>query len=336
MALCGFGQTYTIATFAGGGVPSANTPPSLLAVGSVTAVAVDGAGNLFMALPYYPMVMELNAATGALTAVAGTGTSGYGGDGGPATSAQLGNPTGIAVDSAGAVYIADTAFHVVRKVSGGFIATVAGTGTAGFGGDNGPAVSAQLNAPAGVAVDASFNLFISDGENRRIRKVSNGIITTIAGNGTQGVASNGSAASAAFCSPRGLAVDAAGSIYVADSCNGVVRKISGGTIVTVAGDEFGNYGILGDGGPATSASLQDPFGVSVDSFGNLYIVDSLESRVRMGANGIISTLAGDGNLGFSGDGGPATAAQLAYPMGVAADVRGDIYIADSTVRRTAD
>ena len=326
LAVCAFGQTYTISTFAGGGFPD-NAPAPLVALGNVSAIAVDSSGNVFMALPDYHIVAKMDSTSGLVTRVAGNGAAGFSGDGGPATSAELQDPFGVAVDSAGAIYIADGLADVIRKVSGGVITTVAGNGKGGFSGDNGPATSAQLNNPHGIAVDAAFNLFIADTGNLRIRMVSAGVITTVAGDGAPEPVGNGPAIGAHLFLPCGVAVDATGSLYIADTYNNSIRKVSGGTITTVAGP--GTPGILGDGGPATSAELFLPYSVSIDSSGNLYIADTNDHRVRLVANGIISTLAGDGGEGFSGDGGPAAAAQLNGPEGVAVDAGGNVYIADS-------
>ena len=326
MAVCAFGQTYTISTFAGGGFPD-NAPAPLVALGTVSAVAVDSSGNVLMALPDYHMVAMIDSTSGLVTRVAGNGASGYSGDGGPATSAQLQYPSGVAVDSTGAIYIADGLANVIRKVSGGVIATIAGNGTGGFGGDSGAAPSAQLNNPHGIAVDAAFHLFIADTGNLRIRMVSAGIITTVAGDGSPQPVGDGPAIGAHLFLPFGVAVDTVGNLYIADTYNNSIRKVSGGTITTIAG--AGAPGSLGDGGPAASATLDLPYNVSIDPSGNLYIADTYNQRVRMVANGIVSTLAGDGGKGFNGDGGPAGAAQLNGPEGVAAGLGGSVYIADT-------
>ena len=230
----------------------------------------------------------------------------------------------MAVDSAGNLYIADTGNHRIRKVSGGVISTVAGTGTRGFSGDGGPATSAQLSGPGGLAVDSAGNLYIA--EYARIRKVSNGVITTIAGSGTWGFSGDNGPATSAQIIDGGIAVDSAGNLYIADTNNYRVRKISNGVITTIAGD--GIPGFSGDNGPATSAQLDVPGGVAVDSAGNLYIADEGNNRIRKVANGVITTIAGNGTFGYSGDGGPATSAQLPEPGYIAIDSAGDIYVAD--------
>ena len=217
----------------------------------------------------------------------------------------------MAVDASGNLYIADTGNNRIRKVSAtGIITTVAGNGSAGYSGDGGPATSAQLDGPEGVAVDGSGNLYIADTCNNRIRKVSaTGIITTVAGNGSAGYSGDGGPATSAQLSlPAGVAVDGSGNLYIADSGNNRIRKVSAtGIITTVAGN--GSPGYSGDGGPATSAQLNQPAGVAVDASGNLYIADSSNNRIRkVSATGIITTVAGNGFDGYSGDGGPATSA----------------------------
>jgi sugar lactone lactonase YvrE len=266
-----------------------------------------------------------------MTTVAGNGTSGFGGDGGLAAAAQLYVPWGVAVDAFGNLFIADRDNQRIRKVStSGIITTVAGIGTAGFSGDGGLATAAQLNGPIGVAVDATGNLFISDRGNHRIRKVSaSGIITTVAGNGTYGGSGDGGLATTAQMEgPQGLAVDAFGNLFIADTENSRIRKVSaGGVITTVAGTGIPGSA-LGDGGLATAAGLYGPWGVAVDALGDLFIADTNNQRIRkVSAGGIITTVAGNSGQGFSGDGGPATAAQLNGPVGVAVDATGNLFIA---------
>jgi NHL repeat len=206
----------------------------------------------------------------------------------------------------GNLYIADAQNYSIRKVSNGVITTVAGNGTFGFSGDGGLATNAQLNAPGCVAVDFAGNLYITDTGNNRIRKVSNGVITTIAGNGVLGSGDNGPATGSQM-HPTGVGVDLAGNLYIADSYDQRIRMVSGGVITTVAGG--GTDGFIGDNGPATSAELIFPTGVAVDSASNLYIAEPGAFRIREVSNGVIATAAGS-TQGFSGDGGPATSAQL--------------------------
>ena len=195
-----------------------------------------------------------------------------------------------------------------------------GNGTRGFSGDNGPATDALLYGPGDAAVDAGGNLYIADTGNNRIRKISHGDVTTIAGNGTKGYGGdNGPAGSAELANPEGVAVDSNGNLYIADTFNNRIRKISNGIITTVTG---GGTSGLGDDGPPTSAQLADPFGIAVDSAGNLYIADYGNNRIRKVSNGVITTVAGNGTYGFGGDGGPATSAMLAGPSGVTLDCSG--------------
>jgi sugar lactone lactonase YvrE len=281
------------------------------------AFAVEQAGAAATSIPAFN-----------INTLAGNGTLGYKGDNGPAASAELNNPTGVAADSAGNLYIADKFNQRIRKVSNGTITTVAGTGAIGYTGDNGPATSAQLYWPSAVALDSAGNLYIADSGNNVIRKVSNGTITTVAGNGTFNYSGDGGpATSAALNYPAGVAVDPAGNLYIADEANYRVRKVSNGTITTFAGD--GTQGYTGDNGPATSAELSDPAGVALDSSGNLYIADSNNNVIREVSNGTISTVAGSYTVGYTGDNGPAISAEVSDPTGVAVDAAGNLYIADN-------
>jgi uncharacterized protein (TIGR03437 family) len=328
---------YTIHTVAGNGGYGYSGDGGSATTAEVyhpAGVAMDPAGNLYIADTDNQRIRKV--ANGIITTVAGNGVLGFGGDNGPATSAQFWSPQGVAVDSAGNLYVADTNNSRIRRVSNGVITTVAGNGASGYTGDGGPAISAQLNQPmGGVAVDSAGNLYIADTDNDRVRKVSNGVITTFAGNGTYGFSGDGGlATSAQLFNPLGVAVDSAGNLYIADSDNNRVRKVSNGVITTVAGtgptnwtSSVGTFG--GDNGPATSAQLNYPEGVAVDSAGNIYIADIGNDRIRKVANGVITTVAGNGTLGYSGDNGPAISARLAQPYGVAVDSAGNIYIADA-------
>ncbi len=264
---------------------------------------------------------------------------GFSGDTSLATAAQLNNPSGVAIDSVGNVYIADSANSRVREVNtSGVITTFAGTGVSGYTGDNGEATSATLMDPVGVAVDSLGNVYIADGTAAVIRKVTNGIITTIAGTGKGGFSGDGgSATSAALNLPSSIAVDASGNLYIADAGNHRIRKISTGLITTIAGN--GNFGFAGDGAAATSASLYFPQGVAVDSSGNVYIADTQNNRIRKVAGGIITTVAGNGTPAYSGDKGSALAASLNGPRSVAVDTLGNFYIGDTgnnTVRKVSE
>ena len=294
-------------------------------------MAVDASGNLYIADTNNDRIRKVDA-DGTITTVAGTGMDGFSGDSGPATAAQLDFPTDIALDEAGNLYIADVSNHRIRKVDPfGTISTVAGRGTAGFSGDSGPATSAQLYNPVGVTVAGFGNIYIADFSNHRIRKVDAfGTITTVAGTGTAGFSGDSGPATAAQLNrPRSVAADSSGNLYIVDSNNHRIRRVDAdGTITTVAGT--GTAGFSGDSGPATSAQLDSPTGVALDGSGNLYIADSNNHRIRkVDAGGMITTVAGTGTDGFSGDSGRATNAQLNNPIGVAVHGSGNLYIADS-------
>ena len=296
-----------------------------------TSVAVDASGNLYFADSLNNRIRKLAGST--VNSYAGNGLVSRSGDGGAATGAQLNGPLGVAVDAAGNLYIADTANNAVRRVSGGVISSFAGTGTAGSSGDGNAAGGAQLNGPQGLAVDSSGSLYIADTQNHKVRKVSNGTITTVAGTGTAGFAGDGgSAGSAQLNLPFGVAVDAAGNLYIAEFGNNRVRMVStNGNISTLAGNGVAGYS--GDDGQAGSAMLNGPQGVAVDGAGNVYIADSANNRVRRVApNGVITTVAGNGIAGFSGDGGYGVNAQVGNPVAVATDSVGNLYVADGSAR----
>ncbi len=258
-------------------------------------------------------------------------TGAYSGDGGLAVNAQLNSCTSVAVDGAGNVYIADRGNHVVRRVdNAGIISTFAGTGAAGFSGNGGNATAAKLNMPTSVATDAAGNVYISDMGNNRVRRVNpSGIITNFAGNGVATYSGDADSAHlASINGPEGLAVDASSNVLIADAGNHVIRRVStSGIISTVAGS--GLIGNSGDGGPATAARMYSPSGVATDAAGNIYIADVINNKIRrVSSSGIISTFAGTGAAGNSGNGGAATAANLRFPSGVSVDGIGNIYIAD--------
>jgi uncharacterized protein (TIGR03437 family) len=293
----------------------------------VVGVAVDALGNLYLADCNNHRVRRVGA-DGIINTVAGNGTAGFSGDGGPAVNAQIGYPKGLAVDGNRNLYIADRWNGRIRKVSpDGIIATAAGTGSGVFSGDGGPATRASLYNPYDVAEDASGNLYILDMSHYRVRKVNaSGIISTVAGNGVQGFSGDGGPATSAPLDPHAIAVDTGGNLYISDDQR--IRKVdASGVVRTVAGN--GTPGFSGDGGPATTGSLYYPEGITVDGAGNLYIADSYNHRIRkVSAAGVISTVAGDGAAGFSGDGGPATRASLNFPSGVTTDPAGNLYITD--------
>jgi trimeric autotransporter adhesin len=271
-----------------------------------------------------------------INTIAGNGMQGFSGDGGPAIDAELSNPFGISVDIPGNVYVADYSNNRIRKVNtSGVISTIAGNGINGFSGDGGLATAAELWSPYGVTEDTSGNIYIADYLNERIRKVNlSGIISTIAGNGHAGFSGDGGpATNAELYLPTDVAVDVTGNIYIADNDNNRIRKIdTSGTIITIAGDASNGYS--GDGVQATTSSLTYPYGVAVDDSGNVYIADDGNLRIRkVNTSGIINTIAGNGYQGYSGDGGPATDAELSSPSNVMFDASGNIFISDDGNQR---
>ena len=305
---------------------------------------VDGDGNMLISDSGNSRVRKVDATTGIITTAAGTGKVGLSGDGGPATEAAVGT-AGIALDSNGNLFIVHTLANRIRRVDAttGIITTVAGSGprglgTGSFSGDGEPATEATLNLPVAVAVDGAGNLFISDSSNHRIRGVdaTTGIITTVAGTGLQGFSGDGSPATEArLLFPDGVALDGAGNLFLADRRNDRIRRLDATTdiIETVAGT--GQEGFSGDGGLAAEANLWEPKGVAVDVEGNLFIVDRSNGRIRRvdAATGIITTVAGSGKLGFTGDGGPALEADFFEPWAVAMDEAGNLLITDNGNKR---
>ena len=316
--------TGTVTCSAGGGLATA------VSVGILSSIAVDTSGNVYIGAPNCHMVKKISA-WGTITTIVGTGVEGNSGDGGLATHAAIGLPTGLAADKAGNLYISDSYNNLVRKVTpAGIISKVAGTAVigGGYSGDGGAASAAALDNPQGIAIDTAGNLYIADAGNYRIRKVAaTGIITTIAGTGVYGYSGDGGAAlSAQLQDVKGIAADHYGNIYFADADR--VRKIdAGGTITSIAGNSTPGYS--GDGGAATAATLDDPQGIFADNYGNIFIADKHNNVVRrIGANDTITNFAGDNVAGHSGDGGPATDARLRVPQGVAVDKNGAVYIAE--------
>jgi sugar lactone lactonase YvrE len=345
----------TIVTVAGTGTPGYsgdNGPAAQAQLRWPAGLGLDGAGNLYIADALNARVRKVSA-DGTISTVAGTGNPGFSGDGGKATEAQLFGAFNLAVDGAGNLFISEENNHRIRKVTpDGLISTIAGSRPVedpinpppfpvkgSFSGDNGPATDARLNSPQSLAVDAHGNLFIADYGNNRVRKVDarTGVITTVAGNGTKKSSGDGSLATEAGLFPFGLAVDAAGDLFIAD--NPVFTSVSAyrvrkvdvvtGIITTVAGT--GQDGFSGDGGPAIGARLSHPNTLAVDSAGNLFIGDWDNYRVRKvdATTGIISTVAGIGMKPYGGDGGPATQTALRGPSGLAIDPAGNLLISDS-------
>lgn len=322
-----------ITTYAGSGLAGYigdGGPASAAKLHWPSGVAIDNGGNAYVT-DYSNFRIRKISSTGIITTIGGNGTSGYSGDGGPATLASLNPPVEVTVDDIGNVYFADFANQRIRKINSlGIISTIAGNGVRGFSGDGGPATDAQLNYPTAVAIDGVGNLYIADATNLRIRKVNTaGVISTIAGNGMDGNTGDGGLAIAAEIGPIvHIALDSGRNIYLVDAENNRIRKIStSGIIAMFAGNGIGGYG--GDGGSATNARLDSPNCIVFDAHGNAYIADSYNYRVRMiSTAGVISTFAGNGIAGYSGDGGLATDAQLNVTAGVAVDGIGNLYIAD--------
>jgi sugar lactone lactonase YvrE len=383
------GQLYVIAGTGTAGFSGDGGPATAAQLSGPGDVAVDPAtGNVLIADTGNGAVRLLARSTGtfygqAMTAgdiytvggVPADHGEAFSGDGGLATRAEFGIPFGVTVDRAGNQVVADDGNHRIRVVAastgtfygqamnGGDIYTVAGNGTAGFAGDGGPATSAELNNPEGVTTDAAGNLVISDSGNQRVRVVAvkagtfygqamaKGHIYTVAGDGSFEYSGDGGPATSAGVNPAQTAVDSSGNLVISDSVNARVRVVAvktgtfygqamtAGDIYTVAGD--GNVEFSGDGGPATKAGIGSPDGLAVDSSGNLLISDSFNVRIRVVAvktgtfygqamtAGDIYTVAGNGVHGFSGDGGPATAAALDLPQGIAVDAAGNLLIVDA-------
>ena len=296
-------------------------------------IAIDSAGKLYVTDLAGHRVYRVDVATQVATVVAGNGTDGFSGDGGPATAAQMNAPLGVAVDSAGNLFISDLSDRIRRVDSATqVITTVAGNGTYGFSGDGGPATAAQMNAPLGMAVDSVGDLFIADNGNFRTRRVdaTTQLITTVAGNGTYSFSGDGGPATSAQFSAAGVVVDSAGNLFVSDIDNCRIRRVDATTQVinTIAGDGQCRSGGVGDGGPARAAALYYPVGLALDKAGNLFI-GVLDDRVRRvdAATQTITTVAGNGTEGFSGDGGPATSAQLSV-LDIAIDNAENLFITD--------
>jgi sugar lactone lactonase YvrE len=336
---------YTVAGNYNDGYSGDGGPATVASINSPWGTLVDGAGNIYIADSVNNVVRRVDANTSIITTIAGTGISGYSGDSGPATSAQLWGPTCLAIDGGGNLYICDSYNHVVRKVaaSTGIITTYAGSISSTALGDGGPATSAQLSTPTGIVIDASGNLYIST-FGQRVRKVnsSTGTITTIAGTGTSGyTGDNGPAISATLALPSGLGIDNAGNIYIADTQNQVIRKVTAttGVITTIAGMQNRPLGVSygGDGGPAINAELNYPDSVVVDGAGNIYIAETGNNVVRevTASNGIIQTIVGTSPLcsAVSGDGEPANNSAVCIPRDLTLDSLGNLYIAESGANR---
>jgi hypothetical protein len=336
-----------IVTYAGNGQSgySGDGGPSTAAkLDFPSGIVLDNAANIFFDDTVNHRVRKVNASQ-VITTVAGTGQSGFSGDGGPATAAKFNYPAGVTITGGGVLYIADSGNNRVRKVAtNGVVTTVAGNGSAGYAGDGGPGPSAKLTTPTGLALDGSGNLYIADTGNNVVRKLAtNGTITTYAGkywsgnnnhqdngNDCQLTGNTGPATSAMLCAPTGLAVSGS-NLLISDTGNNQVRKVNGGTITAFAGT--GSGGFSGDGGQATSAKVKWPVGVAYDPLGNVYVVDSGNARIRqVNASGVISTFGGTGSPGFSGDSGPAELAKISTAGGVTTDAS-NVFFSDTFNQR---
>ncbi len=309
-------------------------------------------GNLYIGEYGNHRIRKITASTSVISTIAGTGSAGLSGDNGPATSAAICNPVGVAVDTTGNVYISDAGNNRVRKItaSTGVIQTIAGTGTAGYGGDGGQATAGTIQFPCGINLDSSFNVYFG-GYNNVVRKitVSTGILTTVAGTGSIGYNGDGIQATAASLhEPHDVVLDSAGNLYITDRYNYRVRKVdvSTGVITTIVGT--GSASSSGDGSAATAATINAPCYSRFDSSGNYYISECEGSKVRKVRNlvtvpsvqptyypslsphsiSVISTIAGTGTAGYSGDGGQATAATLYAPIGIVIDSSGNVFFSE--------
>jgi hypothetical protein len=307
-----------------------------------SAVATDPAGNVYIADAGNLRIRKVSAEERIITTIAGTGNPGYNGDGIPATSANITTPRALAADAAGNVFIYEASTARVRRVdaSTGLISTYAGNGTIGWSGDGGPATGASLSNVDGLTVTPNGDLYISDAGNRRLRRVANdtGFITTVLGNGTAWFCGNSTPRrGSCIDTPQGIAVNAQGVVYISDSGNGRIRKVDPGSglLTTIAGS--GAFaGHSGDGGPAINASFgAEPQGLALDSLGNLYIAGGLDHRVRRidASTGTITTIAGNGAAGYSGDGGSALLASFDNPTDLVVDAAGNVYVSDSNNHR---
>jgi uncharacterized protein (TIGR03437 family) len=339
------GHVSTIAGTGSTGVFSGDDGPAVNAAISLpTALTIDAQGNLYIADFGNGRVRKIS--NGVITTVLGSANGAPILDGEPAASTRLEGPTGVAVDRAGVIYFAEGGigsgtglargdYRVWKVPVTGELRALAGTGAPDFAGDRGPAAAAQLNGATAMSLDGMGNLYIADAANQRVRRISpDGSIDTVLGNGTPGFAVDfGSPAGAVFNMPRGVVADAGGTIYVADTLNNRVRQYApGGNVATYAGN--GNAAYFGDGGRATAASINAPEGLALDAAGNLFIADTNDNAVRkVTPAGVITTIAGNGQTGFAGDGGPANRAQLNRPRAVAVDSAGNVYIADTGNQR---
>ncbi len=337
-------EAQTITTFAGNGIAgySGDGGPAIQAKldGQYGMSVAVNASGMYIVDYWNQRIRKVDAVTGIITTIAGNGVAGSSGDGGLAINAQFSYPVGVALDVSGNIYIADCANSRIRKIDviTGIITTVAGNGGPSYSGDGGLATDAELNQPTEICFDASGNMYIADCANYRIRKVDavTGVITTVAGDGTAGYSGDGGLATGAQINyVYGIVPDKLGNLYISDQLNQKIRKVDAltGIITTIAGNGVAGYS--GDGGQATDAELYYPKEIIMDSFDNVYIADTWNQTIRKldTKSGVISTFAGDGIGGYSGDGGPAISAELNGASGVSMDPSGSIYIADCANNR---
>lgn len=337
-----FGVITTVAGNGLKGFKGDGGPATAASLNNPFGLALDPSGNLVFSESGNHRLRKVDLTTGIITTIAGTGPAGFLGDGGPATAARLNTPRHILIAPSGEIYIADLGNQRVRKIDvSGIITTIAGDGVIGYSGDGGPAINARFYNPFSFALDGQGNLFVSDVDNHRVRRISTtGIITTVVGNGTNIFGGDGGRATlAGVISPTRPAFDAAGNLYVPSSipehrvrkvvpgADGLITGAADEIITTIAGNGVGGYG--GDGGPATAAAVFRPFAVSVDNAGNLLIADLGNLRLRrIDPSGTITTVGGNGLCCYSADQRPAIHATLNFPTGIALDASGNYYIAD--------
>ena len=306
-----------------------NGPAIAAQLRSPWKVAVDKAGNVFIADNLDNRIRKVTPA-GIITTVAGNGGAGFSGDGGQAIYARMQGPADLAIDGSGNLFVADYVNRRVRKIApNGIISTVAGSGVSGRGGDGGSAKLAQLGFVTGISVNSRGELFIADNTNSTVRKMDvNGIISTVAGSGVKGFSGDGGDANlAAFNAINGVAADKLGNIYIADAYNNRVRKINAsGVVTTVAGTGGGSFS--GDNGAATAAQMYRPSAIAIDKSGNLLISGNFRVRKVTISTGIITTMAGNGTGGYCGDNGPVTKAQMYHPVAVAVDKACNMFFVD--------
>ena len=334
-------QTPTISTFAGTGEPGYSGdggPASRAQMREPFMCAFDSAGNLYVCEATNHIVRKVDAHTGLITTVAGTGEPGYSGDGGPAVQATLYEPYSLALDADGSLYIVDRLNAVIRRVdSAGLITTVAGTGEPGYSGDGGPGPRARMREPNDCFLDGKGGLLIADIQDQRVRRldIATGVIATFAGNGEKARAGDGlPAAEASILGARAVCMDASGSVYIAEREGNGVRVVTpDGIMGTIAGASA-ELGYSGDGGPALESTWAGPKGIRCDPRGNIIVTDTENHAIRRidAVTRVVTTIAG-GQLGGHGDLGPAIAAGMDRPHGCEIAPDGSIYIADSNNHR---